>query len=423
MPVEDHQEHDDRFEDRLGDALRHAGEDFEADRRALTAAGTARGRRLVRRRRAAIAAGVAAVAFAGVGGALLVPSSGDGHGQQSVAADRAIQSPPAEDDGEISAADLVRTLKGLLPEGEFREEQGRGVGLGPGPYAQVVYDDGKGGGAVAVGLNRVDPDSEMSRQVTTCPDRTQVPHDSCSTTTLPDGSTLMLFQGYEYPDRRVDTKWWAADLVTPQGQLVNVSEWNAEAEKDAPVSREEPPLSLAQLQKVATAAAWRAAIDTIPEEVRSPRAPTTEMAEADGAAITRTLVALLPTGVAVVTKGRPEAGYGYLVIDDGKGRSLVQINVQSDMSDAADELYGADPEILPDGTKVATSQGPGEKGGSGVVMWTVDTMRTDGMRVVVSAFNSGSQHDAATRDTPALTMKQLRAIATSAKWRKLIRSS
>lgn len=49
-------------------------------------------------------------------------------------------------------------------------------------------------------------------------------------------------------------------------------------------------------------------------------------------------------------------------------------------------------------------------------MWTVDTLRTDGFRVVVSAFNAGTQRAAPTRPTPALTREQLREIALSPKW-------
>src|SRR5690606_5639079 len=57
-----------------------------------------------------------------------------------------------------------------------------------------------------------------------------------------------------------------------------------------------------------------------------------------------------------------------------------------------------------------------EKGAEGVVMWTVDTVRPDGGRVVISAFNSGSQHESATRATPARTMKELRAVALAPEW-------
>ncbi|WP_443043247.1 hypothetical protein [Streptomyces sp. HM190] len=61
-------------------------------------------------------------------------------------------------------------------------------------------------------------------------------------------------------------------------------------------------------------------------------------------------------------------------------------------------------------------QGPGEKGGEGVVMWTVGVLRPDGIRVAVSAFNSGAQHTAATRGIPDLTMAQLKDSATSDEW-------
>ncbi|NGO09882.1 hypothetical protein G5C60_20315 [Streptomyces sp. HC44] len=423
MPAEDHESHDahtDPFEDRLGLAMRQAGGSFETDRSALAAGGAVRGRRFLLRRRAAVAGGVAAVALVGVGGTLLVPWGGEADGRQSVAAGRTTPTAPTENAGQVSGADLVRTLKSLLPEGEFSEEQGRDTGAESLPYARVVFDDGKGKGAVSVSLNRVEPGSEQARQVTECPDKALVPYDHCTTSELADGSALKLFQGYEYPDRRVDTKWWTADLVTPQGQHISVSEWNAAAEKDAPVSRVNPPLSTDQLKQVVTAAAWRAAVDAIPENPKAQAPGTTPSTPpgADGAAVGQTLASLLPQGVEVVSKGGQETEYANVVVDDGKGKSLVQINVQHGMSDVEDQLFGADAETLPDGTKVATHQGPGEKGGAGVVMWTVDTIGTDGMRVVVSAFNSGTQHDAATRETPALTMKQLRDIATSAKWRQ-----
>ncbi|GAA3220717.1 hypothetical protein ACFQE4_20390 [Streptomyces thermocoprophilus] len=94
------------------------------------------------------------------------------------------------------------------------------------------------------------------------------------------------------------------------------------------------------------------------------------------------------------------------------------MNVQTRMNDVADELFGSDAETLPDGTRVAVHQGPGEKGGEGVVMWTVDTLRADGRRVVISAFNSGQQSTARTRETPALTVAQMREIALSPAWWK-----
>lgn len=61
-----------------------------------------------------------------------------------------------------------------------------------------------------------------------------------------------------------------------------------------------------------------------------------------------------------------------------------------------------------------------EKGAEGVVPWTVDTLRTDGGRVVISALNSGTQHENATRATPALTMEELRAVALTPEWDALL---
>nr|WP_055631132.1 hypothetical protein [Streptomyces hirsutus] len=320
----------------------------------------------------------------------------------------------------VSGEELIRTLKGLLPDGEFSGEQGRGTESDLGPSAHVVYDDGKGPAAVSVGLYRVEPGSSQAREATRCPDQVFTPHDSCATSTLADGSKLMLFKGYEYPDRHVDTRWWNAVLVTPQGQQVSVSEWNSAAEKDAPVSRPAPPLSAAQLKEIATAPQWRAAVDAVPERAGKPSAASsTPPPSADGPAVRETLAGLVPDRLEVVSKGSQEEEYAYLVLDDGGGKSFVQINVQRDMRDVAHQLYGS-AETLDDGTQVATQQEPGEKGGAGVVMWTVDTMRADGRRVVISAFNTGAQHEDATRDAPALSMKELRTIALSPRWDDLI---
>lgn len=424
MPVE---HHENPFEDRLAGALRQAGEAFVADGAALAAGGEARGRRSLRRRRATVAGGFAGVALAGVGGALLAPWGGGG--DESVAGDpKPKPSASSTASRPVSGDQLLRTFKGLLPEGKFSDEDSRGTGARLGPYAHLVYDDGKGSAAIGISLDRIEPGSPQTREVTTCPAQELTPHDACATSRLPDGSLLMIFQGYEYPDRRVDTKWWNAELVTPEGQHVSLSEWNAAAEKDAPISRPDPPLSPDQLKKVVTAKAWRTAVDAIPEdpEKQDPKGPAASVTApadppaADGPAIQKTLVGLLPNDVRVVSKGGQESEYGFVVVDDGKGASFVQINVQPGMSDVESQLFGSDAEVLPDGTKVATKQGPGDDKADGLVMWTVDTLRTDGLRVVVSAFNSGSQVTAPTRATPALTMADLRKIATSEQWEKLL---
>ncbi|WP_328438799.1 hypothetical protein OHA71_19850 [Streptomyces sp. NBC_00444] len=407
---------EDLFAHRLGNALTEAGDHFETDRHALVVAGEARGRRLRYRRRAALVGGVAGIALVGVGSALLLPAD-DADGRASVAADSSTPSPSA--DGQLPGDTVVRALEEMLPKGTYSRQQGAGTSTGS-PYASLVYDDGKGGALVSVSLAKVEAGGEAAEQLTTCPDKALVAYDACTTSKVHDG-TLMIYQGYEYPDRRVETKQWYASLVTPYGHHVMVSEWNAEAEKNAPLTRDQPPLSPGQLKSIATKDFWMIAIDAAARNAPAEKSPDTSDASTDrpaeptGTDVQKTLAALLPKDTKVVSQGG-EGEYGYVVADDGSGQSLVQINVQPDMRDVADQLFGADAEVLGDGTKVAVRQGPGEKGGEGVVMWTVDTIRTDGRRVVVSAFNSGAQHTAATRDTPALTIAELREIALSPKW-------
>lgn len=409
-------EHDeDRFEGRLSHALHDIGSGFDADRSALVAAGRARGRRLRLRRRAAVAGGAAGIALVGVGGALLVPWSAT---SAPLPADSSVAEQPSGTPPAVPLTDreLIATLKDLLPEGKVSEQRARGTGNSTlPPYVHLVYDDGEGPGAIGVSLNRVEPGSDQARQTTDCPDKALVPHDGCVSTRLADGSLLKLFQGYEYPDRRVDTKLWSADLVTPAGQHVSVSEWNAAAEKDAPISRSEPPLSTAQLQELVTAQVWRKYVEFIPEDPKKPKPSATPstVVEPGVDPVLATLVPLLPKGVEVVEKGRD---YTYVVLDDGKGKSYLQIDVQHGMGDVADELFGDDSETLPDGTRVGFRESGGDKDVAGAVMWTVDTLRTDGFRVVVSALNAATQHDAPTRETPAVTKEQLRKIALSPAW-------
>jgi hypothetical protein len=194
-----------------------------------------------------------------------------------------------------------------------------------------------------------------------------------------------------------------------------VMEWNAEAQKGAPVTREEPPLDAAELKKLVTAPAWLTAIDAIPESGKvTPTVP--EETSAPTTDIRKTLVNLLPDGLDPVSRGGDESGWGYVVVDDGKGKSLVEINVQPNMGDLTGESIFDGAETDGDGTLIATREDAGDKDVSGAVRWTVDTVRVNGLRVVVSALNAGGPHDAPSRDKPALTMEQLKEIALSSQW-------
>ncbi|TXS41948.1 hypothetical protein [Streptomyces sp. OR43] len=399
------------FEDGLGGLMKQAGEEFSVAGRPLLDGGVARGRRrTVLRRSAAVTGSVAALAAIGLGGSFVTGGIGSSQNGGEVGGASSALSP------------VAGTLAALLPEGQLSEQPVGGGGdtddrkrPRPEGVASVVYDDGHGKAALSVTLNREDP-GRPNKDELSCPDSNLNTFEACSATTLKDGSRLVLFKGWEYPDRREETKWWYADLLTPEGYRISVSEWNAPAEKDAPVSRSTPPLSLDRMKELVRAEEWRPLAASLPAPEK--QAPAQPVKGLSGAVILDRLTAQLPDGLEVKASGKQETEAAYVVVDDGRGRSLVQINVQPDMSDVEGDLFGAGTEVLPDGTKVVTREGPGEKGGEGVKMREVDTIRPDGLRVVISAFNTANQNEAATRAEPALTLAQLRKIATSKVWRK-----
>ncbi|WP_328776061.1 hypothetical protein OHU17_16400 [Streptomyces goshikiensis] len=415
------------FEDELGNALRRAGDGFTTDGHALVEAGERRGRRLVARRRAAVVGGsvltLAVVATGGAytGGLFGGAGGSGGPGRVDVAAPPELSAGPTKaparggpssrtGSGAVSGAQLVSVLKELLPGGKVTDTEASGTGAPQNPSVRGVYDDGEGAAQIGVTLTRTDPDGRSTAGALECPDANTTDYEACATETLADGSKVMVFQGYEYPDRREPTKLWRATLVTRQGFQVEVMEWNAPAEKGAKVSRPAPPLGPAQLKAFAASPLWHPALGDLPAAPAEGPAP--DPVGADARAVLESLVP--KNGITVASKGGG-GDYAYLVLDDGKGASLVQVNVQEQMGAALGGHMGG-ATTLPDGTKVLETKQPGEKGGKGVLWWSADTLRPDGRRVVVSAFNTGNQSKPATRKEPVLTMEQLRTIALDPKW-------
>ncbi|MFD5409434.1 hypothetical protein [Streptomyces nojiriensis] len=407
------------FEDELAEALRRTGEGFTTDPRALAEAGEERGRRLARRR-AAVAGGSALVLVltvtAGAYAGGLFGGSG-AEGAVHVAAPPA--TPPANGrqtgTGAVTAERMIGDLKSLLPGGRLTEPKARGTDDELGPWVGAVYDDGKGPAAISLSLRRVDPFGSRARAQTECDDKNLRNYDDCRTEQLPDGSRLLLHQGYEYPDRRTDTKVWRAVLVTVQGFLVDASEWNAAADKDAPVSRTDPPLTIAQLKGLVTSDTWHAALNDLPAADPEPAPRPDSIALRDRKAVDALEQLMNRFGITVPIASKGGQGtYGYVVLDDGKGKSLVQINVQPTANPSGFTGNSA-VTTESDGTKVKVTAGPGEKN-RGVTQWKVDTLRKDGLRVVLSAFNTADQNGPATRPSPALTTEQLRKIALAPEW-------
>uniref|UniRef100_A0AAU2JQY9 LigA protein n=1 Tax=Streptomyces sp. NBC_00049 TaxID=2903617 RepID=A0AAU2JQY9_9ACTN len=413
------------FEDELGEALRRAGDGFTADRHALAAAGEERGRRLVARRRAAVVGGsVLALAVIGTAGAYSGGLLG-GSGAADVAAPAPLQSGRSGKgtgadgnftgggSGAVTGDQLIAVLKELLPAGQLTGT--KAVGTDKPPMVSGVFDDGKGKAALSLALARIDPNGSHARARTECGDKNIQEYDSCTVEQLADGSKVLLHQGYEYPDRRVDTKVWWASLVTPQGFHVTLSEWNAAGEKGAGISRPNPPLTTAQLKAIVTSDKWLAALNDLPAaEPEQPRdgSSVSLVDEKAGPALERLVT---KHGIPVVSKGE-DGGSGYVVLDDGKGKSLVQLSITKG-EEAARDFTGGDAAPLEDGTQVKVTQRPAQKG-KGVVEWSVDTLHKNGLRVVVLAYNTANVSGSATREAPALTLEQLKELVLAPGWNR-----
>ncbi|WP_063797280.1 DUF6518 family protein [Streptomyces sp. AS58] len=129
-----------------------------------------------------------------------------------------------------------------------------------------------------------------------------------------------------------------------------------------------------------------------------------------------TVVAMVPSGFEVTAQGGQNGESAYVVVTDGKSSSRVDVNVQTGMSWAKDQLFGRSTR-LSDGTLLATSKQTDSA--SGLVTWSADTLREGGLRVAVTAYNAEDIDRPAAGTTPVLTVEQLTAMATDEEWAQL----
>ncbi|WP_405724879.1 hypothetical protein OG607_19860 [Streptomyces sp. NBC_01537] len=398
------------FEDELGAALRRTADTFDTDTQSLVTAGAARGRVLRRRRTTAIVAGAAGLALVGVGGFVLAGLGTGEVGKSSRVASPAAPVSSSATKTIITGDEVVALLKKQLPKGTFSQESGSVLGA-DGAVANLVYDDGKGASAIALGLSRASTDPP------TCPDPAYAAEGAtCSVTQLAGGGQLYLNLGYEYSDRRVDTKDWNAILTAADGRRIDLQEWNSSAEKGAAITRTDPPLSAKQLRAIVSSRVWDKVFKALPESrtTATPKAPDTVSVKT----IIAAFQSMLPYGMSGTIPAETD-DFPDLTVDDGKGASLVEINYENWGKDGYTDAIFADATVLTDGTKVIVRQGAAEKGASGTVQWIVDTVRPNGLRVAVSELNAPGYHDAPSRSKPAISISDLQAIATNAKWAKL----
>ncbi|MYX38418.1 MULTISPECIES: hypothetical protein [unclassified Streptomyces] len=402
------------FEDDLGAALRRTGATFSTDGGALVATAHTRGRRSRRRRTAAVAGTVAAVAAAGMTAALVVPR-GDA---QSTGPAAAVTDPnPGWGSETPSDRKMLALFEGLLPEGRILS--GHATDTGPAadmwPRAQVLWDDGRGASTIAVDLSRATPGRDLTR----CPDLTTMKQGSaCTRTELANGSVLVVLKTWEYQDEREGPENWRAVLTTLDGFVIAVDEWNATEQKAEHTTRDHPPLSAAQLAALVGAPEWKRVLASFPDPSATPEEPAAGSGEVSGKEILERLKAVMPSGLKI-TQPVGEEGYAHVTVDDGHGATLVEVNVQHWDPERTGDLRFSNPETLPDGTLVDTEKGRGDKGGAGIRQWKADTLRPDGLRVVIAELNSGAYHRPPTRSAPALSMDQLVAAATDSRWNSL----
>jgi hypothetical protein len=310
-----------------------------------------------------------------------------------------------------SAQQMVHNLEALLPQGKFSAQKGHGLSDGSAqpPSAQLIFDEGGRIAEVTVGLNRLP--APVPAQFLQCPDPVYHPHSQCTRTAMPGGAWLVRLRSPMDEDHPSSGEVLTALLIYRDGEQVLVSEAGS-PEGKAAAGDTLLPLNLEQLSVVATSTVWEPVLSAM----AAPPAGAQTGSAVTGQQIDRVIEQLLPTGLHVVQEGG-SAGFGHVTVDDGHGKSLVAVNVQlwkPDDPDMAELFKKAD--TLPDGTRISVRKRPASLGGKGAVEWTVDTLRKDGRRVVISTVNAGGYHLPASRSEPALTIRQLEQIALNTAW-------
>ncbi|MEV6994400.1 hypothetical protein AB0N87_35315 [Streptomyces sp. NPDC093228] len=274
---------------------------------------------------------------------------------------------------------------------------------------QVLFDDGHGATQIQVTLNNQTP-------VPLCPDSAYHPYSECTHTVQSGGAQLSIDISPVTDTTPSAIKRWTALYTAPDGRQVFVSEINARTDKDTAPTRSVPPLSTKRLAAIAASGTWNRYLSALPV----PSAPPSIGPKISAKQITDTLTRLLPTEMSV-SDPQGSDGFGHVVLNDGHGPSLVAMNVQLWKPD--------DPRIhqvfdgartLSDGTRITTSEKPPALGGEGAIEWTVDTLREDGLRVVVSSNNARAYGVPSTRKDPALSIPQLQEIALDPSWQQLL---
>lgn len=417
---------DENLERRLARAMAGAAEEFPPHSADLVRRSIARGRRMRLVRAAQVAAATAAFAVVAAGGTLVGTAAFGGGGgapgrpTAGGAAHSTVRS-PSRAPASISGEEMVRTLKSLLPPGgTVSAASGRGAeGGGPAvwPTAELTYSTANGSSGIDISVARLDPgtSADQGSQGGCLPVEVR-PYDKCITRKLPGGAVLTTTESFTYPSSDTGQKRWYVVLTTTGGEQLTVQEFGGGTEKGS-ADGADPLLSIAELTSIVRSPAWNKAIAALPAAEGAPSTGgSAAVRRVPGARMTRVLRSHLPrTG----TTSDLNAGDDLvqLVYDDGRGKNMVEVDAQYDMTEPLARHMGCagvsgecEATTLTDGTKVKKVKGWSEKGGPAAV-WLVDTLRPDGRRVAVREVNSYAESAPVTRPQPALRMDELLAIA------------
>jgi len=126
---------------------------------------------------------------------------------------------------------------------------------------------------------------------------------------------------------------------------------------------------------------------------------------------------LLPARLTMRDVAGRSSGYLTAVLDDGRGESLLTVAVQRwKPQDPALVPVFAGARTMSDGVRLLVRRSTPPGGGRGVRRWDADTLRADGLRVIVTQLNARAYGLPATRAEPLLTQGELTALALTPEW-------
>ncbi|WP_018547525.1 hypothetical protein [Streptomyces sp. LaPpAH-108] len=406
MPADAH----DAFERRLPAALDDTAQALPPLPPGLLERAARSGRRR-RMWRAAQVGGGAVLTVAALGGVLAGTGVLGGTGTPAAVPGRTAPAPTSLAPY-VSGDDVAATLRSLMPKsGTVSRVSGE---QRPGSLsAELVHTGARGTSS------QLDLTISRQPQADGCLPVEARPYDTCTKKRYPDGSVLYSTKSFTYPNNPDGQRRWYVEYVTADGVQLFLEEFGGGGEKE-PASGVDPVLSLDRLGAVVRSPAWRTALASLAAPADTEPAPARSGVPATGR-MGSVLTALLPKGRISDVNSSP--GLVQVVYDDGHGKNMVEVDVQADRNEAlAEEMScGKDQpichsEVLADGTRVKTTRSPSEKGGDAVV-WQVDTLRRDGLRVLVREVNSYAEAGPVTRPMPALSLERLRTMALDRRWR------